>query len=89
MQVYKSPDLLKRQIAISRIVSNDLATRLEKATGIKGLPDTREMKFNGTHNGFAKKKEAIYTNIIKVLSSERSEVGVKRVNANRGVITAH
>ena len=44
-------EIIKRQIAIFREVSNDLATRLEKATGIKSSYKVAEMSFNGTHNG--------------------------------------
>jgi catalase len=54
MEVCKNKELLKRQIAIFRMVSNDIATRLEKATGIKGYDDITNMRFNGTHNGMAK-----------------------------------
>lgn len=51
MEVCKSQEILKRQIAIFREVSDDIATRLEKATGIKGYDGIKNMKFNGTHNG--------------------------------------
>ena len=54
MEVCKDQEILKRQIAIFRMVSPDIATRLEKATGIKGYADITNMKFNGTHNGMAK-----------------------------------
>jgi catalase len=54
MEVCKDKEILKRQITIFRMVSDDIATRLEKATGIQGYGDITNMKFNGTHNGFAK-----------------------------------
>ena len=54
MEVCKDKEILKRQIAIFRMVSDDIASRLEKATGIKGYPDIYNMKFNGTHNGMTK-----------------------------------
>ena len=41
-------EILKRQIAIFREVSDDLATRLEKATGIKSPYRVADMSFNGT-----------------------------------------
>jgi catalase len=54
MEVCKNKEILKRQIAIFREVSDDIATRLEKATGIKGYDGIANMKFNGTHNGMTK-----------------------------------
>ncbi|KAG4436571.1 hypothetical protein IFR05_007966 [Cadophora sp. M221] len=53
----KEEEIIKRQIGIFREVSEDLASRLEKATGVKGYPGIRDMKFNGTHNGMAGKEE--------------------------------
>jgi catalase len=47
-------EIIKRQIGIFREVSEDLASRLEKATGVKGYPGIAELRFNGTHNGMAK-----------------------------------
>jgi len=47
-------EIIKRQIAIFREVSEDIATRLEKATGVKGYPGIADLQFNGTHNGMAK-----------------------------------
>merc|ERR1712059_231183 len=35
-------------------VTEDLASRLEKATGIKGYDGISGLSFNGTHNGMAK-----------------------------------
>ena len=54
MQNCHKEEIIKRQIAIFREVSNDLATRLEKATGVKGYDGISNMRFNGTHNGMAK-----------------------------------
>ncbi|MCJ1266898.1 hypothetical protein MMC22_006783 [Lobaria immixta] len=50
----KKEEIIKREIAILREVSEDLASRLEKATGIKGYGGISGMRFNGTHNGMAK-----------------------------------
>ncbi|KAF2714318.1 catalase-domain-containing protein [Pleomassaria siparia CBS 279.74] len=47
-------EIIKRQIGIFREVSEDLASRLEKATGVKGYPGISGLRFNGTHNGMAK-----------------------------------
>jgi catalase len=53
MEMCKDQEILKRQIAIFREVSDDIASRIEKATGIKGYPGIKDMKFNGTHNGMS------------------------------------
>ena len=47
------PEILKREIAIFREVSPDMASRVEKATGIKGYDGIKNLRFNGTHNGMA------------------------------------
>jgi len=49
-------EIIKRQIAIFREVSEDLASRMEKATGVKGYDGIANLKFNGTHNGMAKER---------------------------------
>ena len=53
----KESEIIKRQIAIFRHVSPDLASRLEKATGVTGHKDIYNMRFNGSHNGMAKSKD--------------------------------
>ncbi|KAF2087095.1 CAT1 catalase [Saccharata proteae CBS 121410] len=50
----RDKEIIKRQIAIFREVSEDLASRLEKATGVKGYDGISGLRFNGTHNGMAK-----------------------------------
>ena len=57
-----SEEIIKRQIAIFREVSNDIATRLEKATGIKGYDGIANLRFNGTHNGMAANKDVAIAN---------------------------
>lgn len=47
-------EIIKRQIGIFREVSDDLATRLEKATGVQGYGGIAGLRFNGSHNGMAK-----------------------------------
>ena len=47
------PEIIKREIAIFREVSPDMAARVEKATGIKGYDGIKNLRFNGTHNGMA------------------------------------
>ena len=46
-------EIIKRQIGIFREVSDDLATRLEKVTGVKGYPGISGLRFNGSHNAMA------------------------------------
>ena len=62
-------EALKRQMAIFRHVSPDLADRLEKATGVKGYKDIYNMRFNGTHNGMAASKEVRTANNMKAPAS--------------------
>lgn len=47
-------EIIRRQIAIFREVSEDIASRLEKATGEKGYDGISGLTFNGTLNGMAK-----------------------------------
>jgi len=70
----KEDEIIKRQIGIFREVSEDLASRLEKATGIKGYPGIADLKFNGTHNGMARKEENRVAN----------GMGAKGVQLSRG-----
>ena len=63
MEVCKSQEALKRMIAIFREVDDDIAKRLEKATGIKGYDGIKDMQFNGTHNKMgAKDSKVRYAN---------------------------
>lgn len=66
MEVCKEKEFLKRQIAIFREVDPEIATRLEKATGIKGYEGIANMQFNGTHNGFAKDPKIRFANGLDV-----------------------
>ncbi|KAK4689118.1 catalase, partial [Tremellales sp. Uapishka_1] len=54
MSTVTDKEIIKRQISIFREVSDDLATRLEKATGVKGYDGISNMTFNGSHNGMGK-----------------------------------
>jgi catalase len=47
-------EIIRRQIGIFREVSEDLASRLEKATGEKGYDGISGLTFNGTINGMTK-----------------------------------
>jgi catalase len=56
MEVCSNKEILKRQIAIFREVHPNIATCLERPTGIKSDYKVSEMQVNGTHNGMAKDK---------------------------------
>ncbi|KAI0380315.1 catalase-like domain-containing protein [Hypomontagnella monticulosa] len=62
MELCKDREIIKRQIAIFREVDEEIAARLEKATGIKGYDGIANMRFNGTHNGMAKDAKVRYAN---------------------------
>ncbi|CAK9783910.1 catalase-domain-containing protein [Cutaneotrichosporon oleaginosum] len=51
MSTVKDKSIIERQIGIFRAVSEDLASRLEKATGIQGLKTLKGVTFRGCHNG--------------------------------------
>jgi catalase len=74
MATCREKEAIKRQLAIFREVSKDLATRLEKATGIKGYDGIASLRFNGTHNGMAKDDSLRLANDMKgvSLSSQKS-----------------
>ncbi|KAA6409173.1 MAG: catalase [Lasallia pustulata] len=76
MSTCRDKEIIKRQIAIFREVSDDIAKRLEKATGIQGYPGIAEMRFNGTHNGFAKDKS------IRAANGMVSKVGLSVADNN-------
>jgi len=62
MEVCPNKEILKRQIAIFREVDDDIATRLEKATGIKSEYRVKDMTFNGTHNGMTEDSSKMTAN---------------------------
>ncbi|KAK3696078.1 hypothetical protein LTR37_018159 [Vermiconidia calcicola] len=74
-------EIIKRQIGIFREVSDDLATRLEKATGVKGYQGIAGLRFNGTHNGMTKDNSLYGANGIDVDASK------KHVQDNNGAPT--
>lgn len=65
-------EIIKRQIAIFREVSDDLADRLEKASGIKGYPGIADLTFLGTHNGMGSKR--------KLANGMKEDLSVPKVN---------
>lgn len=58
MSTCRRKEIIARQITIFRHVSKDLASRLEKATGVRGFETIEGMSFNGSHNGFGTKRPA-------------------------------
>ena len=90
MSTCREKEIIKRQIGIFREVSEDLASRLEKATGVKGYPGIAELRFNGTHNGMAKDKSNRIangmTNLVSVSATGNN--GAPRAGTHKG-ITAH
>ncbi|KAK5994745.1 hypothetical protein PT974_03128 [Cladobotryum mycophilum] len=54
MQNCRVKEINKRQIAISCEASDDLATRLEKTTGVEGYDGISGLIFNGCHNVMSK-----------------------------------
>ncbi|KAL9116080.1 MAG: hypothetical protein Q9227_000449 [Pyrenula ochraceoflavens] len=83
----KKEEIIKRQIAIFREVSEDLASRLEKAIGVKGYDGISGLQFNGTYNGMAKDKSLRNANGMKnVPSSSSGNYNAATVNgAHAGV----
>ncbi|KAK3114653.1 hypothetical protein LTR53_006823 [Teratosphaeriaceae sp. CCFEE 6253] len=86
-------EIIKRQIAIFREVSQDLATRLEKATGVKGYDGIANLSFNGTHNGFAKDESKKYANGMTPPSGVKDNIqpnnGAPRAGTHNMEILAH
>ncbi|KAF1822113.1 CAT1 catalase [Dissoconium aciculare CBS 342.82] len=87
----RKEEIIKRQIAIFREVSEDLASRLEKATGVKGYDGISGLKFNGTHNGLAKDRESRGANGLstKVASSIKASNGAPIAGMHRTVQAAN
>lgn len=50
MSTVTDKKIIERQIGIFRAASEDLASRLEKATGVQGLKSLKGVVFNGCHN---------------------------------------
>ncbi|PQE34015.1 peroxisomal catalase protein [Rutstroemia sp. NJR-2017a WRK4] len=85
MKNCRKEEIIKRQIAIFREVSDDLAKRLEEATGVKGYDGISELSFNGTHNGMAKNKEKRIANGMKGVTLARSENNGAPVRGSHGL----
>ena len=66
-------EIIRRQIAIFREASEDLASRLEKVTGVRGYDGIAELSFNGTHNGMAKDSKLRTTNGMKGVTLSYNE----------------
>ena len=72
MACCKKEEALKRQIAIFREVDNEIAERLEKATGVKGYDGISNLSFNGTHNGMTKDAKLRLANGMKAATCKSS-----------------
>jgi len=81
----KKEEIVKRQIAIFREVSEDLASRLEKATGVKGYDGIAGLGFNGTHNGMAKDKSKRNANGLKGVEQSITANNGAPVKGSHGV----
>ena len=79
----RKEEIIKRQIGIFREVSEDLASRLEKATGVKGYDGISSLRFNGTHNGLAKDPS------LRVANGQNNSVGVRDHNNGAPVSGSH
>jgi catalase len=85
MSTCTKEEIIKRQITIFRMVSEDFASRLEKATGVKGYETIANMQFNGSHNGFANDEKKKYANgqvPVKVKSSVTENNGAPRAGTH-------
>jgi len=76
----REQEIIKRQIGIFREVSEDLASRLEKATGIKGYDGISGLRFNVCHNGLAKDAS------LRVANGMNNKVGVN--DSNNGAVVS-
>lgn len=72
MENCSDKEIIKRQIAIFREVSEDLASRMEKATGVKGYDGISGLQFKGTHNGMAKDASLRNANGMKGVQLDRN-----------------
>lgn len=74
MKNCRKEEIIRRQIGIFREVSEDLASRLEKATGVRGYDGISELSFNGTHNGMAKdKKNRLANHMSSAVSASKTD----------------
>jgi catalase len=55
MSTVRDKEIIARQIGIFRAVHEDIATGLEKATGVQGHPGITNVLFNGSGNGYGDK----------------------------------
>jgi catalase len=76
MSTCRDNEVIKRQIAVFREVSNDLATRLENATGTKGYGRIADLTFNGAHSGMGKERRTAngIKNILNVTDNNEAPV---------------
>lgn len=79
-------EIIRREIGIFREVSDDLATRLEKAVGFEGYPGVANLRFNGTHNGMAAKPEFQVANGMQPTPSVKNGNGALGYGSHQAVL---
>lgn len=93
MGTVSDKEILKRQIAIFREVSEDIASRMEKELNIKGYDGISGLRFNGTHNGMTKDKKLKVANGMGGISAkyaEKNEVnGAPKTGTHADIIAAN
>jgi catalase len=87
MSTCRKEEIFKRQIAIFREVREDLALRLEKATGAKGYDGIANMRFNGTHNDMGP-RETRTANGMKSMLSVPDNNGMPKKCSHKNASTA-
>jgi len=81
-------EIVKRMIGIFREVSEDMASRMEKATGVKGYAGIANLSFNGSHNGMAKDKKYAAANGQTDLTSLGNQ-GAPVAGSHQSILNGH
>ena len=81
MNTSRAEEFIKHQIAIFREVSEDLASRLENATGMKDYEGISGSVFNGCHSEMAKDSK------LRTANGTVSKVGLSVTDNNGAPIT--
>jgi catalase len=88
----REEEIIRKQIAIFRELSGELANRLEKATGVKGYEGIGRLSFNWTHNGMARDgKKGVANGMKDKVSGKESNGAPFRGShgVNRNGVAAH
>ena len=81
MKTCRAEEVVKHQIAIFREMPEDLASRLENATGMKEYEGISGLAFNGCHSGMAKDSK------LRTANGTVSRVGLSVTDNNGAPIT--